>query len=231
MTAAEETGPEPIRVLLADDLILFRRAIAQLIGGEHDLEVVGQASNGLLAAEAALRLRPDVVVLDVEMPVMNGIEAARRILAELPDTHVIMLTVSEDDEHLLEAVRLGVHGYLLKDLDPDELFDMIRAAMRNENPVSPALVGRLLAAVRSGTPAPRPTRPDPDEPALSLRELDVLRLVADGLSNKEIGVRLSITEGTVKNHVHNALAKLNMDNRIQAATYVVRNGIGLKRPR
>lgn len=223
------TAPDPIRVLLADDLILFRRAIAQLIEEEADLEVVGQASNGLLAVEAALALKPDVAVLDVEMPVMDGIEAARRILAALPETRVVMLTVSEDDDHLLEAVRLGVHGYLLKDLAPAELFDLIRAAMRNENPVSPALVGRLLAAVRAGTPPPRPERADAEGPALSQRELDVLRLVADGLSNKEIGVRLSITEGTVKNHVHNALAKLDMDNRIQAATYVVRHGIGLPR--
>lgn len=213
----------PARVLLADDLPLFRQAIAQLIDAQDDLEVVGQAPNGLLAVEAAVELRPDVVLLDVEMPVMNGIEAARRLRAELPDVRIVMLTVNDDDTYLLDAVRLGVHGYLLKDLAPAELFDMIRAALRNENPVSPALVGRLLTAIREGE---APKAKAGEGPVLSQRELDVLRLVADGLSNKEIGVRLSITEGTVKNHVHNALAKLDMDNRIQAATYVVRHGIG-----
>ena len=214
----------PARILLADDLPLFRQAIAQLIDTQADLEVVGQAPNGLLAVEAAIELRPDVGVLVVEMPVMNGIEAARRLRVELPDVRIVMLTVSDDDVHLLDAVRLGVHGYLLKDLAPAELFDMIRSALRNENPVSPALVGRLLSAIRAGD-APR-AKVAEEGPVLSQRELDVLRLVADGLSNKEIGVRLSITEGTVKNHVHNALAKLDMDNRIQAATYVVRHGIG-----
>lgn len=140
----------PARILLADDLPLFRQAIAQLIDTQADLEVVGQAPNGLLAVEAAIELRPDVVVLDVEMPVMNGIEAARRLRVELPDVRIVMLTVSDDDVHLLDAVRLGVHGYLLKDLAPAELFDMIRSALRNENPVSPALVGRLLSAIRAG---------------------------------------------------------------------------------
>lgn len=124
-------------------------------------------------------------------------------------------------------MRLGVHGYLLKDLHPDELFAMIRAAMRDESPVAPSLVGKLLGALRdTTTPTPAPVA---EEAALSVRELEVLRLVSDGLSNKEIGVTLSITEGTVKNHVHNALTKLGMDNRIQAAAYIVRAGLGTPR--
>ena len=129
-----------------------------------------------------------------------------------------MLTVVDDDEHLMAAVRLGVHGYLLKDLHPDEMFAMVRAAMRDESPVAPSLVGRLLAALRDN--GRTPVSPQSEESALSARELEVLRLVADGLSNKQIGTALSITEGTVKNHVHNALAKLGMDNRIQAAAYI-----------
>lgn len=216
------------RVLLADDLALFRRAIAQLIDAQDDLEVVGQASNGVEAAELAASLQPDIVLLDLEMPVLDGLGAARRIRASCPAAKIVMLTVCDDDDHLFEAVQIGVHGYLLKDLHPAELFDMLRSAMRDETPVAPSLVGRLLRALRDPgrtTAVPAPT-PDDD---LSPRELEVLRLVADGMSNKEIGATLCITEGTVKNHVHNALAKLGMENRIQAAAYIVRQGLG--RPR
>lgn len=222
------TLTRPARILLADDLPLFRRAIATLIDEQEDLEVVGQADTGVEAVELAASLQPDIAVLDVEMPVMDGISAARRIRETLPEVRIVMLTVWEDDDHLLEAIRLGVHGYLLKDLRPDELYDMLRSVMRDETPVSPALVSRLLTALReTGRPTAVPQASDQSE--LSRRELDVLRLVADGLSNKEIGSRLSITEGTVKNHVHNALAKLGMDNRIQAAAYIVRNGLGSSR--
>lgn len=221
------TQAPPVRILLADDLLLFRRAIAELIDDQDDLTVVGQADNGVEAVEMAQALRPDIVVLDVEMPVMDGIAAARRLRELMPDTRIVMLTVWEDDDHLLEAVQLGVHGYLLKDLRPTELYDMLRSVMRDETPVSPALVGRLLTALRQN--GRRAVVPESGEATLSRRELEVLRLVADGLSNKEIGVALSITEGTVKNHVHNALAKLGMDNRIQAAAYIVRQGLG--RPR
>ncbi len=221
------TQAPPVRILLADDLLPFRRAIAELIDDQDDLTVVGQADNGVEAVEMAQALRPDIVVLDVEMPVMDGIAAARRLRELMPDTRIVMLTVWEDDDHLLEAVQLGVHGYLLKDLRPTELYDMLRSVMRDDTPVSPALVGRLLTALRQN--GRRAVVPESGEATLSRRELEVLRLVADGLSNKEIGVALSITEGTVKNHVHNALAKLGMDNRIQAAAYIVRQGLG--RPR
>lgn len=219
----------PTRVLVVDDLALFRHAIAALIDGEDDLEVVGEADNGLDAVELARQLAPDVIVMDVEMPVMDGLGAAARIREHVPAAKIVMLTVAEDDEHLMEAVALGVHGYLLKDLRPDQLFDMIRAVTRGETPVSPALVTRLLAALReTGGARPQWTAPQTSRPedALSHRELEILQLVAEGLSNKEIGSRLSITEGTVKNHVHHALGKLNMDNRIQAAAYVVRQGLG-----
>ncbi|QIK71971.1 response regulator transcription factor [Propioniciclava coleopterorum] len=225
MTTA--TQAPPVRILLADDLLLFRRAIAELIDDQEDLSVIGQADNGVEAVEMAQALRPDIVVLDVEMPVMDGIAAARRIRELLPETRIVMLTVWQDDDHLLEAIQLGVHGYLLKDLRPDELYAMLRSVMRDETPVSPALVGRLLTALRES--GRRTVVPEPEQAQLSRRELEVLRLVADGLSNKEIGANLCITEGTVKNHVHNALAKLGMENRIQAAAYIVRQGLGLPR--
>ena len=216
----------PIRILLVDDQPLFRRAIATLIGDQDDLEIVGEACNGLDAVEKAHALLPDLVVMDVEMPVMGGVEAARLIREQLPAIRVIILTVSEEDEPLFEAIRFGVHGYLLKDLRPEQLYDMLRSVMRNETPVSPALAGRLLAELRSGGSGRRAPAPSQREPLVTRRELEILQLVADGLSNKEIGHRLLITEGTVKNHVHNALEKLHLENRIQAAAYVVRHGLG-----
>lgn len=231
MTASHRTQAPavPIRILLADDQPLFRRAIATLIDGQSDLTVVGEAVNGLDAVEKAHALAPDLIVMDVEMPVMDGVEATRLIREQLPAIKVVMLTVSEEDEHLFEAIRFGVHGYLLKDLRPEQLYEMLRAVMRDEAPVSPALAGRLLAELRGNGTTRHPSAPSQPESVVTRRELEILQLVADGLSNKEIGRKLQITEGTVKNHVHNALEKLHMDNRIQAAAYIVRQGLG--RPR
>jgi DNA-binding NarL/FixJ family response regulator len=216
----------PIRVLLVDDQPLFRRAIATLIDEQPDMVVVGEAENGLAGVELARERDPDLVVMDVEMPVMNGVDAMRMIREQLPRTKVIMLTVSDSEDFLFEAIRSGAHGYLLKDLRPEQLYDMLRSVMRNETPVSPAIAGRLLAEFRGREPVRSPVPEQEQGPGLTRRELEILQLVADGLSNKEIGTALSITEGTVKNHVHNALEKLHLENRIQAAAYVVRHGLG-----
>ncbi len=216
---------DPIRILLVDDQPLFRGAIAALLAEQPDMVVVGEAENGLIAVERANALHPDLVIMDVEMPVMNGVEATRLIREQVMDVKLVMLTVSDADEHVFDALRNGAHGYLLKDLRPDQLYDMIRSVMRDETPISPGVAGRLIQDLGS----PREvtwTGPAPQEQAVTRRELEILRLVADGLSNKEIGRKLSITEGTVKNHVHNALEKLHMDNRIQAAAYVIRHGLG-----
>jgi two-component system, NarL family, nitrate/nitrite response regulator NarL len=216
----------PIRILLVDDQPLFRGAIAALIAGRDDMVVVGEAENGLDGVEKASALLPDLVVMDVEMPVMDGVEATRLIREQQPAVKVVMLTVSETDEHVFEAIRLGAHGYLLKDLRPEQLFELIRSVMRNETPLSPAIAGRLLEEIRNGATT-RTSSPTPsEEPSVTPRELEILQLVAEGMSNKEIGKRLWITEGTVKNHVHNALEKLHMKNRIQAAAYIVRQGLG-----
>ncbi len=217
---------EPIRILLVDDMALFRRALGQLVNEQDDLEVVGEAGNGLEAVEQAHALNPDVVVMDVEMPVMNGVEATRLIREQLPGVKVVMLTISEADEHLFDAIRFGAQGYLLKDLRPPEFYDMIRSVMRNESPLSPAIAGRLLGEIRGGGGVPHVPDSEEETPALTRRELEVLRLVADGMSNKEIATKLFITEGTVKNHVHNALEKLQLENRTQAAAYIVRQGLG-----
>jgi two-component system nitrate/nitrite response regulator NarL len=217
---------QPIRILLVDDQPLFRGAIAALLDGQDDLEVVGEAENGLEGVEKAGVLSPDLVVMDVEMPVMNGVEATRLIRERRPSVKVVMLTVSESDEHVFEAIRLGAHGYLLKDLRPEQLFEMIRSVMRNETPLSPAIAGRLLQEIRNGATTRGASTEPSEEPSVTPRELEILQLVAEGMSNKEIGKRLWITEGTVKNHVHNALEKLHMKNRIQAAAYIVRQGLG-----
>lgn len=215
---------EPIRLLLVDDQPLFRGAIAELLEAQDDMVVVGVADNGLQGVERARELVPDLVVMDVEMPVMGGVEATRLITAQLPSVKVVMLTVSEEDDHLYEAIKGGASGYLLKDLRPEQLYEMLRAVMRGEAPLSPRVTTRLLGDIRGGTV--RVAGSDaPPAPAVTPRELEILQLVAEGLSNKEIGRRLHITEGTVKNHVHNALERLHMDNRIQAAAYVVRQGL------
>jgi len=217
---------EPIRILLVDDQPLFRRAIATLIDGQPGMEVVGEAENGLEAVEKAHALRPDIVVMDVEMPVMNGVEAVRLITSQLPSIKVVMLTVSESEDYLFDAIRNGAHGYLLKDLRPEQLYDLLRAVMRNETPLSPVIAGRLLTEFRGRAVVRSVPSAEGESPGLTRREIEILQLVSDGLSNKEIGSRLSITEGTVKNHVHNSLEKLHFENRIQAAAYVVRQGLG-----
>jgi DNA-binding NarL/FixJ family response regulator len=218
-----------IRILLVDDQPLFRGAIAALLADQEGMEVVGEAADGTSALAQARALDPDLIVMDVEMPGMNGVEATRLIKAERPSTKIVVLTVSEQDDHLFDAIRYGANGYLLKDLRPEQLFDMLRRVMCDETPLSPGIAERLIADLRgerapavetpatSGAPGPHPP--------ITARELEVLTLVAEGLSNKQIGKALWITEGTVKNHVHNALEKLQLANRIQAAAYVVREGL------
>jgi len=245
MAASSQTaigGSGPIRILLVDDQPLFRRAIATLIGEQPEFTVVGEAADGLEAIEKAHALAPDLIVMDVEMPVMNGVEAVRILRDQLPSIKIVVLTVSESEDYLLDAIRFGAHGYLLKDLRPEQLYELLRAVMRDETPLSPAIAGRLLQEVRrlgggsdrppatssvDGRPSSSDARPPmPDlRSILTRRELETLQFVADGLSNKEIGSRLSITEGTVKNHVHNALEKLQLENRIQATAYVIREGL------
>jgi two-component system nitrate/nitrite response regulator NarL len=219
--------PPRLRLLLVDDQPLFRRALASLIGGQFDLSVAGEASDGLEALEKVRALGPDLVIMDINMPRASGIEGVRAIRAAGFDVPIVMLTIEDEDADLFDAITAGANGYLLKNLRPEQLFDGIRGAVRGEAPVSAAIATKLLDALRRGGPPPAAgAGPSAEEMTLTRREAEILQLVAGGLSNKEIGARLSITEGTVKNHVHHALEKLHLTNRVQAAAFAVRNRVG-----
>lgn len=223
--------PPTLRVLLVDDQPLFRKALAGLVNAQFDMTVAGEAENGIEALERVRALEPDVVIMDVNMPVAGGVEGVRAIRGAGFGTKIVMLTISEEDDDLFDAIRAGANGYLLKNIRPEALFDDLRGVMRGEAPIAPAIAHRLLDALRNGPPRPHaPSGPREGETALTRREMEILQLVSGGLSNKEIANRLTITEGTVKNHVHNALEKLHLTNRTQAAAYTVAQGLGVPRP-
>jgi len=214
---------QAIKVLLVDDQILFREGLAQLLSSQEDMDIVGEAGNGLEAVEKARELRPDLIVMDIRMPGMNGLEATRIIKTDLPDTRIVMLTVSDSDEDLFQAIKHGAIGYLLKNLKARRLFDQLRSAYRGEAALSPYLAMRVLeefARERRREEATTSYRG-----RLTDREKGVLQLVVNGLTNKEIGNQVGIAESTVKRHIHNILEKLQMENRVQAAAYAVRSGL------
>jgi len=211
-----------VRVLLVDDHILFRRGLAALMAGREGVEVVGEAGDGYEALEKALSLRPDVVLMDIQMPLCDGVQATRLIRGRLPETRVLILTVSDEDDHLFEAIKAGAHGYLLKNVQPDALIEAVAGVTRGEAPLSGAVAAKLLKEFSVVRYDPSDL---PNDSQLSRREQEILALVARGASNKEIATRLVITEGTVKNHLHNILSKLHVRNRAEIAAYAVRQGI------
>ncbi len=210
-----------MRVLLADDHALFRDGVASLLAS-RDVEVVGEASDGLEAIAKARELHPDIILMDIKMPRCSGLEATRRIKAELPETKIIMLTVSDDDEDLFEAIKSGTQGYLLKNLEAEDLFQALEGVARGEAAISPVLASRIL--VEFARQAGKTEDPDVTD-ELTEREKDVLRLVATGSPNKEIASQLYITENTVKYHLRNIMEKLHLRNRSQMAAYAVSEGI------
>ena len=210
-----------MRVLVADDHSLFRDGIVSLLRAAG-LEVVGEAGDGEQAVAAAQRLRPDVVLMDVQMPGLDGIEATRRIKAELPEVQVVMLTVSQDDADLFGALKAGARGYLLKSLSSDEFVDMLQGLGRGEAPLSRRLTGRLIEGIARGSGVGADAA---ELDSLTRREAELLRLVAAGLSNKAIAGRLAVSENTVKYHMKNILQKLRLNNRAEAAAYAVRSGL------
>lgn len=210
-----------IKVLIADDHKLFRQGLIGLMRTREDLvEVIGEAETGEEAVRLAGELHPDVILMDIYMPQMDGLQAAKEIHIRHPEIAIVMLTSSERDGHLYEAVQVGVSGYLLKSLDANELFDLLTGVANGETAMTRAMAGRLLKVVAS-----RMADGEKGEQALTERELLVLRLVASGASNQEIAQKLSISVNTVKSHLKNILDKLHLENRTQAATYALKHGL------
>jgi DNA-binding NarL/FixJ family response regulator len=205
-----------VRVLVVDDQALFREALVTLLSARPEVEVVGEAGDGQQALEQAAALAPDVVLMDLHMPVLDGIATTRRLRVEQPGVRVLALTTFDDDEDVFAALRAGALGYLLKDVSSDRLVEAVLAAARGESVLQPSVAAKVVARFAQLDDAPR-SRPQPLVVPLTDRELDVLRLLADGCSNREIATALFLAEGTVKNHVTNVLGKLGARDRTQAA--------------
>jgi DNA-binding NarL/FixJ family response regulator len=186
--------------------------------------VVGEAGDGQEALERARELQPDLILMDINMPGVNGLEATRLIKAELPEIRLVMLTVSEHEEDLYEAIRSGAQGYLLKNLRPEALFEMLKDAVRGEAPISPGIAAKILQELGRTRGRERDQAASEASP-LTVRERQILGLVVDGASNRDIAQQLRITEGTVKNHLHHILEKLHLQNRVQVTAYALRRGL------
>lgn len=202
-----------VRVLLVDDQPLFRAGLRAILSTCGAITVVGEAGDGQEALRLAADTRPDVVVMDLKMPVLDGVAATRRLRVQVPDSQIVVLTTFEDDESVFEALRAGAVGYLLKDATLERLVEAILSAARGESVLQPSVASKVLAELRQ----PRQGSLDPERIGLSEREVQVLRLVARGASNKEIASALHLAEGTVKNHVTSILTKLEVGDRTQAA--------------
>ena len=220
--AREEGDQERLRVLIDDDHPLFRRGLQMVLDGEPDIEVVGEAGDGHQALDRAQELMPDVVLMDVRMPRRSGIEATREIRDALPHVRIIMLTVSDEEADLYEAIKAGAAGYLLKEVSTDEVPEAIRSVVAGHSRISPSMASKLLNEFASWS---RRTTPGVAVPTLTERELQVLRLVAQGMANKDIAKELFISENTVKNHVRNILDKLRLHSRMEAVVYAVRENL------
>ena len=206
-----------IRVLLADDQALFREGLDTLLSVHKDIEVVGQASNGQEAVDLALKLRPDVILMDMQMPILNGIGATRRLKGSLPDCRIIMLTTFNDNETIFDALRAGAVGYLLKDVGSAQLAESIRSTAHGESILDPSVAAKVVAEFSRVSSMVGGISSDVLPEPLSEREIELLMLIASGSSNKEIAETLFITEGTVKNHITHILGKLGVRDRTQAA--------------
>jgi two-component system NarL family response regulator len=213
------TGSERLRVLVCDDHALFRRGLKMVLDEEPDLELVGEASDGIEVVERAQELMPDVILMDVRMPKRSGIEACVAIKEVAPTARIIMLTVSDEEADLYDAVKNGASGYLLKDSSIDEVAQAIRVVADGQSLISPSMAIKLLDEFKQMSRSDRQQVPSP---RLTDRELEVLKLVAQGLNNREIAKRLFISENTVKNHVRNILEKLQLHSRMEAVMYAVR---------
>jgi DNA-binding NarL/FixJ family response regulator len=222
--AADAARPEPIRVLIVDDHALFRRGLEMVLDEEDDIELVGQASDGAEARERAGESLPDVVLMDIRMPKSTGIDACRVMKEAAPSTKIVMLTISDEEEDLFEAIRAGASGYLLKDIPLDEVAGAVRAVHGGQSLISPAMAGKLLTEFATLARRPEEERVQQvPPPKLTDREMEVLKLVAKGMNNRDIARELFISENTVKNHVRNILEKLQIHSRMEAVMIALRD--------
>jgi DNA-binding NarL/FixJ family response regulator len=223
--APQDASPhaEPIRTMIVDDHALFRRGLEMVLEGEPDIDLVGQASDGAEAVEKAAESLPDIVLMDIRMPRSNGIEACRAVKEAAPSAKIVILTISDEEEDLFEAIRAGASGYLLKDIPLDEVADTVRAVHGGQSLINPSMAAKLLTEFAALA------RRDDEEraqevpaPRLTEREMQVLKLVARGMNNRDIAKELFISENTVKNHVRNILEKLQIHSRMEAVMVAVR---------
>jgi DNA-binding NarL/FixJ family response regulator len=208
-----------IRVLIVDDHTVVRDGLTAIMGRQKEFVVVGEAEDGLQAVEAARDLRPDVILMDLRMPVLDGVEAMRRIRAEDPDVKFIVVTTYDSDEYVFDAIEAGAKGYLLKDASRKELFEAVRAVHRGESLIEPGVAAKVLDRFVELS------RQTPESAGLSEREIEVLRLMAKGAANKEIAVALTRSESTIKTHVANIFHKLDVNGRTEAVTQAIQKGI------
>jgi DNA-binding NarL/FixJ family response regulator len=216
-----------IRVLLADDHVLFRKGMAALLKSCKNIQVVGEAGDGLEALDVARKTLPEVVLMDIHMPKCNGLEAIGLFKREMPLVKIVMLTVSDDNKDLFKAIKSGAQGYLLKNLEPDQLYDCLESISRGESPLSGVIAAKILQEFMRLLPVPEQETEENIE-GLTARETTILHLVAEGKTNKEIASELVISENTVKIHLRNILEKLHMKNRIQVAVYAARQELADK---
>jgi DNA-binding NarL/FixJ family response regulator len=213
------TSTRTARVLIADDQTLFRSGLARLLDVDDRVTVVGEAFDGLDAVKLALSLKPDVVLMDIKMPNLDGIEATRRIVTEIPKTKVLMLTTFEADNYVIQALKAGASGYVLKDSQPEAIVSSILAVVAGERVMASAVANRVLEMLTGAT------TPKEFYDGLTAREVEILKMLATGMANKQIAYKLKISEKTVRNHVSNMYEKLDIYDRAQAVLYAVRKGL------
>ncbi|MCK9874464.1 response regulator transcription factor [Frankia sp. AgPm24] len=219
--APTPSGANPIRVLIVDDHALFRRGLEMVLGQEVDIEVVGEAADGSEAVTMAKETAPDIVLMDVRMPRRGGIDATSAIKESVPSAKIVMLTISDEEADLYDAIKAGAMGYLLKEISIDEVAADIRAVYGGQSLISPSMASKLLSEFAAMIKN-KDDRPQLPTPRLTEREMEVLRLVAKGMNNRDIAKQLFISENTVKNHIRNILEKLQLHSRMEAVVYAVR---------
>lgn len=209
----------PIKVIVVDDHPVVRRGLVSVLNAQPDIQVVGEAEDGAVALDQVRRLRPEVVLMDLQMPGMDGVEAIEKIRDDAPDTRIIILTTFETDNYIFRGVEAGASGYLLKDASSEELIEAIRAVQRGESPVEPRVASKILERLSTGSMA------SPEQETLSAREFEVLQLLASGATNKEIAEKLFLTENTTKSHLRHIYDKLGVRGRTQALLEASKRGL------